>query len=318
MHLFLHGLNKGLIIIKNEKMKNYKKYLLLFLTTFVILTLMTGEAYAQDSTEEVSVIKKLKPVKNTFGSGFIMDNQSVMVPVKGTLEMAIQHRFGTVDNGKKDFYGIFAPSNIRIGLSYAPVNKLLVGAGITKERMQVDLFAKYALLYQTSSTMPVSVTYFGNAVIDARDKSNFRNEVDRFSYFNQLIIARKISEKFSAQVAPSFSWFNNVEAYVDSKGVIQEKMHNYHFAISAAGRYKISEKSSITAGYDQPLTQHPTNNPHPNICFGFETTTSSHAFQVFASNYSGIVPQSNNMFNQNDYTKGEFVIGFNITHLWNF
>lgn len=298
-------------------MKSYKKYLLQFAALFFLLMVIGGNVSAQDSTG-APIIKKTKPVKNTFGSVLIMDNQSVMVPIKGTLEMAIQHRFGTVDNGKKDLYGIFAPSNIRIGLSYSPINKLLVGAGVTKERMQVDMFGKYALFVQTPGVIPVSVTYFANVVIDARDKSNFINSVDRFSYFNQLIIARKISEKFSAQVAPSFSWFNNVEAYVDSKGNIQKKMNNYHFAISVVGRYKISEKSAVTAGYDQPLTQHPANNPHPNICFGFETTTSSHAFQVFASNYYGIVPQSNNVFNQNDYTKGQFVIGFNITHLWNF
>jgi hypothetical protein len=298
-------------------MKNYKKITKKFLAVFFLVMLMGINLFAQDSTE-APVVKKAKPVKNTFGSILIMDNQSVMVPIKGTLEMAIQHRFGTVDNGRKDLYGIFAPSNIRIGLSYSPANKLLVGAGITKERMQVDMFGKYALFVQTPGIIPVSVTYFGNVVIDARDKSNFLNGVDRFSYFNQLIIARKISEKFSVQLAPSFSWFNNVEAYVDSKGIIEKKMNNYHFAVSLAGRYKISEKSAITAGYDQPLTQHLTNNPHPNICFGFETTTSSHAFQVFAGNYYGIVPQSNNMFNQNDYTKGQFVIGFNITHLWNF
>ncbi len=297
-------------------MKNYKKSALLSLAFFSLL--LTGNyAFAQDSVV-APIIKKVKPVKNTFGGVFIMDNQSVMVPVKGTLEMAIQHRFGSVDNGKKDLYGLFAPSNIRIGMSYVPVKKLMVGAGVTKERMQVDMFAKYALLQQTPGKYPVSVSYFGNVVIDARDKSNFRNSVDRFSYFNQLIIARKITENFSVQIAPGFSWFNNVEAYVNSKGAILEKMHNYHFAFSVAGRYKISEKSAITAGYDQPLTQHPTNNPHPNIALGFETTTSSHAFQVFAGNYYGIVPQSNNMFNQNDYTKGQFVIGFNITHLWNF
>ena len=298
-------------------MKNYKKITKKFLAVFFLVMLMGINLFAQDSTE-APVAKRAKPVKNTFGSLLIMDNQSVMVPIKGTLDFAIQHRFGTVNNGRKDLYGIFAPSNIRLALSYSPINKLLVGAGITKERMQVDMFGKYALFVQTPGIIPVSVTYFGNVVIDARDKSIFLNGVDRLSYFNQLIIARKISEKFSVQVAPSFSWFNNVEAYVDSKGIITKKMNNYHFAVSVAGRYKISEKSAITAGYDQPLTQHFTNNPHPNLCFGFETTTSSHAFQVFAGNYYGIVPQSNNMFNQNDYTKGQFVIGFNITHLWNF
>ena len=298
-------------------MKIYKKNLSLFLAVFFLLVLSGGKLFAQDSTE-APVVTKVKPVKNTFGSVLIMDNQTVMVPIKGTLEMDIQHRFGTVNNGSKDLYGIFAPANIRIGMSYAPFKKVFVGVGLTKERMQVDLNGKYALLLQTPGKMPVSVTYFGNVVIDTRNKNNFTYGVHRFSYFNQLIIARKITSKFSAQIAPDFSWFNNVEGYVDSKGVIQYKMHNYHFAISILGRYKVTAKSAVTAGYDQPLTQHPTNNPHPNICLGFETTTSSHAFQVFAGNFWSIVPQSNNMFNQNDYTKSQFVIGFNITHLWNF
>jgi len=293
-------------------MKKYKNILL-----FLSASFLAGGLFAQNTTEAPAV-KKVKPVKNTFGSVWLMDNQTVIVPVKGTMEMDIQHRFGTVDNGKKDAWGIFAPSNIRIGISYSPVNKLFVGAGITKERKQFDLNAKYALLQQTPGKTPVSVSYFGNMVIDTRDNSNFRNGVDRFSYFNQLIIARKITDKFSAQVAPNFSWYNNVEAYVDKNGEIQKKMENGHFAISVLGRYKITEKSSIIAGYDQPLTQHTTNNPHPNICFGFETTTSSHAFKVFMGNYYGIVPQSNNVFNQNDFRDGQFVIGFNISRLWNF
>jgi Membrane bound beta barrel domain (DUF5777) len=288
-----------------------------FLALLTILCISISTVVAQDSTTTPTP-KKVKPVKNTFGSVWVMDNQTVMVPIKGTLEFDIQHRFGTINKGVKDFFGLFAPSNIRLGLNYAPIKKLFVGVGLTKERMQVDVNAKYALLQQTPAKMPLSITYFTNLVIDARDKSNFRYGVHRLSYFNQLIIARKITEKFSAQVAPSFSWFNNIEGYVDNKGVIQQKMHNYHLAISILGRYNVTEKSAVIVGYDQPLTQHPTNNPHPNICFGFETTTSSHAFQVFAGNYAGIVPQSNNMFNQNDYTKSQYVIGFNITRLWNF
>lgn len=293
----------------------------------LLLSISYGRTYAQDSTAvvpakdttETPVGKKSKPVKETFGSVWLMDNQTVMVPIKGTLEMDIQHRFGTVENGKKDVFGLFAPSNIRIGMTYSPVNKLYVGAGLTKERMQADFNAKYALLQQTiDNKMPVSVSYFGNMVVDARDKSFFRYAVHRFSYFNQLLIARKITERLSLQVAPSFSWFNNIEGYVDSKGNIQNKMENGHFAISTLGRFKVSEQSAITLGYDQPLTQHPANNPHPNISFGFETTTSAHAFQVFMGNYYGIVPQSNNVFNQNDYRNGQFVIGFNISRLWNF
>ncbi len=283
-----------------------------------ILAMITHKSVAQDSTE-VAVVAKSKPVKNTFNSVWLIDNQTVMVPIKGTLEMDIQHRFGTVEKGKKDVWGLFAPSNIRLGLNYSPVKNLFLGAGLTKDRIQVDFNGKYAIFQQTTNnSMPVSVTYFGNVVIDAREKENFRKSVHRFSYFNQLIIARKVTDKFSVQVAPSFSWFNNVEAYLNSKGEIQKKMNNAHFAVSVAGRMKLSEQTAIIAGYDQPLSEHFTNNPHPNICFGFEVTTSAHSFQVFAGNYYNILPQANNFLNKNDFRDGQFLIGFNITRLWNF
>jgi hypothetical protein len=283
-----------------------------------LVLLFSGPVIAQEEIPEAQATKTVKPVKNTFEGVWLMDNQTVMVPIKGTLELDIQHRFGTVEKGKKDVWGIFAPSNIRLGMNYAPIERLNVGAGLTKERIQIDFNAKYALLRQTKNKVPVSVSYFANMVIDAREKSYFRQSYHRFSYFHQLIIARKVTEKFSVQVAPSLSWYNNVEAYVDSKGSVQQKMDNEHFAISVLGRYKITPKTSIIIGYDQPLTTHLTNNPEPNICFGLETTTSSHSFQVFAGNYYGIVPQSNNVFNQNDYREGQFLIGFNITRLWNF
>ena len=306
-------------------MKNYNiNTRALCITRFILVLLLimgAGSIFAQDSAVVVEQpeIKTVRLALNTFESVFLMDNQTVMVPKKGSLEMAIQHRFGTVDNGVKDMYGLFAPSNIRLGLTYVVINKLNIGAGLTKERMQVDINAKYAILKQTENNkIPISITVFGNTVIDTRDKSNFRYGVHRLSYFSQLMIARKITERLSAQVAPSFSWFNNMEGYVNSKGEIVNKMKNGHLAISFLGRYKFSDKSSVVINYDQPLTQHPTNNPHPNISFGLETTTDSHAFQVFAGNYYGIVPQSNNVFNQNDFTKGQFVIGFNITRLWAF
>ena len=298
-------------------MKNYDKSLSLFLAKFFLLMCMASKLSAQDSTE-LPVANKVKPVKNTFESVLLMDNQTVMVPVKGTFEWDFQHRFGTVKNGSKDLWGVYGPANIRMGLNYAPIKKLYIGAGLTKERMQIDVNAKYAIFLQTPGKMPVSVTYFGNAAMDTRGDANYNHSADRFSYFTQLIIGRKVNDKFSAQVAPNFSWFNNVEGYVDSKGEVQAKMHNGHFAVSLAGRYKISEKSAVIAGWDQPLTAHPTNNPHPNICFGFETTSSSHAFQIFFGNYYSILPQYNNVLNQSDYTNGEFRLGFNITKIWNF
>lgn len=317
-------------------MKILKRYLVAPLAALCLVALPGARLYAQDTDSTKAVIAdssqvttadttepprpvKKRAAKNTFESNWIQDNQSVMVPIKGTFEMDIQHRFGTVKNGYKDLFGLYAPSNIRIGLSYVIIDRLQIGVGFTKDRVQWDANGKYAIVKQNrAGGWPVSISWFANVVVDTRPKENFVNDGDRFSYFNQLLIARKLTDKFSVQVAPSLSHYNNIDGYLDESGKIQPKMKNDHLAIAFMGRYKMTTKTSFMVNYDQPLTQHTMNNPHPNISFGLEMITSSHAFQVFFGNYHGIIPQSNNFFNQNDFTKGEFSIGFNITRLWNF
>jgi hypothetical protein len=277
-----------------------------------------GAANAPVDATTTTTHEKKSPVKNTFESNLLIDGQTVMVPSKGTFEWDIQHRFGIVNNGYKDFYGIFAPAMIRLGFEYVPVKDLQFGFGLCSDRLQLDLNGKYAILKQTKEGMPVSLTYYGNIVIDTRAKNNFVTFGDRISYFNQLMVARKFTPKFSAQAAISLSHFNNVPGYVDSRGEIQSTVENDQFTMSFVGRYKVSEQMAILLDYDQPLTQNVTNNPHPNVAAGIEIATSSHCFQIFAGNCQYILPQNNGLYNQNDYTKGQFLIGFNMTKLWNF
>jgi hypothetical protein len=295
------------------------------------LLLLQTNSKAQDSTavaEETTAPAKAKPVKNTFQSVWIIDNQTVMVPVRGTLEMDIMHRFGTVEKGYEDFWGFFAPSNIRLGVSYAPINRLNLGIGITKSNMLWDASAKYSIITQTKGQYPVSVTYYGNAAYDTRkdpDGSLFKYEGHRLSFFNQLIIARKITDKFSVQVAPSHSHQNWVAGYYtknDSSGkeTFKEMKHE-HFAVAVAARYKLTNVTSVMVNYDQPITKHNINNPDPNVSFGVEFNTSSHSFQLFLGNYFFLNQQRNNLYNQNDpfpLSKRKFLIGFNITRLWNY
>jgi len=279
-------------------------------------------AKSKDTTAAAPEVKKKSYAKNTFEGNYLIDNQTVMVPIKGTFEFAIQHRFGTVEHKFTDLFGLFATATMRLGFSYTPIKDLQVGFGATNERMQVDWNLKYAIIKQTrDNAMPVSITYYGNVAMDTRKKDNttlFVTTSDRFSYFNQIIIAHKFSEALSLQVSPSMSHFNNLLGYTDNEGVVHPIYKNDSFSMSASGRFAISPKTAIIGNYDQPLTQHPANNPHPNLSIGLEMKSSGHDFEVFIGNYSSLIPQNNNLYNQNDFTKSQFLIGFNITRLWNF
>ena len=280
---------------------------------------------AADTVSPSPAPSRKKPVKNTFESIWLIDNQTVMIPVKGTFEMDFMHRFGTWDNGYQDFFGLFGGTNIRLGFNYVPRDKLLVGISFTEYNLTWEAYAKYALLKQTQDgSTPVSVTYYGDVAIDTKKEGDYPHFSNRMMFFNQVIVARKINDKFSVQVAPSLTHVNSVQGYYpgdttsDGKSVVGKEMLHDHFAIAFSGKMQLSESLSLLLNIDQPITKHKTNNPDPNVSVGLEVNTSAHAFQFFFGNYQYITPSRNNYYNHNDYTSGQWLIGFNITRLWNF
>ncbi len=347
------------------KLKNIKKRtsLLVPFILFGFLFILGGSLFAQEesTTDVQEKIVKEKPVKNTFESVWIGDNQTILVPIKGTMEMDIQHRFGTWNKGYDDFWGFFAPSNIRIGMSYVPIKNLNIGVGFTKTSAAVipkggissvagplwDGSLKYSIITQTKGKYPVSLSYYVNAAFNTKKDPNneiYRYSSDRLSYFHQLLIARKLTDKLSVQVAPSVSHHNVVNGYFtklnDSTLQINKSMKFDHIAVALSARYKLTGVTSLMINYDQPITKHATKNPNPSLSFGVEFNTSSHSFQLFFTNYYYLNPSINNMFNSNNpftYTDkstdnpattdiiestevkgGRFLIGFNITRLWNY
>jgi len=286
-------------------MKNYIKLLFIFL----ILPFL---AIAQeDDGKDKKVKEKLE--RDAFESSLIIDNPSNVLLSKDALEVQMQHRFGVVNSDSgNDMAGFWGDSNIRIALSYGIHERLTIGYGTTKFNRLQDFNWKLALLRQTrSNSMPISLTYYGNFTIDARTKDKFSMIQDRYSYFNQVIIAKRFNTKLSLQIAPSISHYN----------LVHPDMENDLVSVAFGGRYKISPQTSILFDYSQPITKFDNDmDPKAGFSIGFEFATSAHEFQLIATNYNGLVQQKNYMYNQQEFApfKGQFLIGFNITRIYNF
>lgn len=298
---------------------------------FLVLSILPFIGYAQEGSEtenETTEKKEVKLERAAFESSYIIDNQTDVLLNKNALEVMFQHRFGLFDDWT-NFYGIWGQANIRIGASYGIHERVTIGVGTTKDFRYQDINWKVAILRQTrGDEMPVNLSYYGNFAYNAQDQDvtlgtgrPITAHQDRYSYFHQLILSRRFNTKFSMQIAPSLSHFN----------VVQEGMQNDRFAIALGARYKITPNTAIMIDYSQPLTQHdvPTydaDDPstfvdfsnNPGFSLGFEFGTSGHAFQLYISNYKGIVPQENYMWNTNDFFSGDFLLGFNITRIYNF
>lgn len=275
-----------------------KHYTLFLFGLFLILP-----AFSQD--EDAG----LKPERPAFVASSLIDNQTVVSPYQGGFEFIIHHRFGTVNNGISDLFGVYASSNIRLGFNYGITDRIMVGIGSTKDYKLQDVQWKYAILRQNrGGSIPVTLSYYGNMVIDARAKENFGpeeqyREIHRLSYFTQLIVARRFNFKYSAQLAPSFFYYNSVET----------GLKNANFGIHAGGKATVLGGASIIAEYDQLLTQQEDFDPKPNVSLGVEFGTATHAFQIFAANYSQIINQRNLLYNTNSIADGDILLGFNIT-----
>lgn len=279
---------------------------------FIILSLslILAPVFAQEETAGP------EPVTNTFTTASLIENHTIMSPYKGGLELQIHHRFSLIEN-IKNLYGVYGAANTRLGLNYGITDRLMIGAGTTKDYKLQDIQWKYLILQQTTdNSMPVSLSYYGNMVIDARGDENFGPEasykfIHRLSYFTQLIIARKFSEKFSMQVAPSAIYFNSVPEYSDTTGY-----KNFNLGLSVGGRYNVAGNHSLMLEYDQLLTKQDLadeDHPKPNLALGWEISTATHAFQLFVTNYSNIISQYNLLYNTNDFTDLDYLVGFNIT-----
>ena len=301
------------LLITNSNKKTMKLNKSIFIALLVFpLTLL-----AQEETAITTPSTKAKLERAAFESTALIDNQSNVLNTKGTIELTMNHRFGTV-KGTNDMIGIWAPANIRLGLTYGLTDCITIGFGTTKDSRLQDFNLKGALLRQTRDNhIPVSVTYYGNAAMSASPRETFeiityKGEVipyrfsSRFSFFNQIIIAKRFSSNVSFQIAPSWSHVNLVEAPIK----------NDMIAVAVGGRVKINPTTSVLVDYSQPLNTFQGRYPLPGIGLGVEFSTGSHAFQLFITNYKSIVQQQNYMFNQNDFFRSEYMIGFNITRLW--
>ncbi|WP_235893258.1 DUF5777 family beta-barrel protein [Flavobacterium franklandianum] len=280
----------------------------LFIVVFALPTMLLAQEQ-KDTTavvvDSVAPVIEVELERAAFESTSLIENQTNRVYSKGTIEMIMNHRFGLV-TGTNDLIGIWAPANIRLAVNYSITDRITVGYGTTKDFRLQDFSLKAAILRQTvNGKMPVSVTYYGNASLSALPKENFYNTSDRWSFYNQIIIAKRLSKMFSLQIGPSYSHYNVVEA----------GMYNDLFAIQFGGRAKVTSGISILLDVNQPISSQEAL-PKSGFSVGTEFSTVGHTFQIFVSNYRGIINQTSNMFNQNDFFKGDFAIGFNIGRTW--
>ncbi|HEV7351057.1 DUF5777 family beta-barrel protein [Telluribacter sp.] len=251
------------------------------------------------------------PVEATFKSTRIINGHSVETMKRNHLDFRISHRFGRLNSGAYELFGL-DQATLRLGFEYGLTDNLMVGVGRSSEQKAYDFFAKYRVLQQTTGarTVPVSVTLFGSTVV--RTIRSFipgeaqRSFQDKLSYTGQVLIARKFSERLSLQLSPTYLYRNQPELPADDRLLL---------AVGIGGRYKLSKRVSLNGEYfwtarDAGSTSLPYYN---SMAVGVDIETGGHVFQLHFTNSLGMIEKQFIGETLGTWGKGDIHYGFNIS-----
>jgi hypothetical protein len=286
---------------------------------------------AQDDLLSMVADSTIKPKREKVYAMFkttkIVNLQSIESVKRGELDFRVTHRFGdmAVKGGEHSLWGFDQSADIRLSFDYGIRDNFAIGIGRSKYLETVDFSTKYRAIEQTvDKKIPVTISLYGNAAINAQSTPTFYagtnwNKPEKFahriSYFSQLIVARKFSKIFSAEVLASYLHRNFVKGAFNSKNSSNET--NGLFSIGLAGRLKITKRMCILADYvytvskfRQDNSETPFYNP---LGLGLEIETGGHVFHITWTNSAPILENNLVPYSNSSWSDGQFKLGFNIS-----
>lgn len=239
----------------------------------------------------------------------LINGQSIENTGAGILDLKISHRFGMVNTGAYNFYGL-DQATMRIGLDYGISNRLEVGIGRSTYNKEFDGFFKFRILRQSTgrAAMPISISVASTAVLRSiKDAPTAYpiNYSDHFSYVNQVIIARKFGDYFSLQFVPTMVHYNIVPT---------KDVPNDLYSLGTGFRLRLSKRVNLTGEYYYQKNH--LAGYYNAASVGFDIETGGHVFQLHFTNSTGINESSFITQTNGQWEKGGVHFGFNISRVF--
>ena len=270
---------------------------------------------AQEEDDLLSLLGNTEPetelVYATFKTSRIINLQSIENSAAGVLDFKIAHRFGVVNGGFYDLFGLDQAS-MRIGADYGLTRWLTIGVGRSSFEKTYDGFTKIKLLRQSTGKkkMPLSFSLFAGSAI----KTVAFSEPERDNYFSsrmyytyQGILARKFSEGFSFQLSPTVVHRNLVKTKAEKNDV---------YALGMGGRLKLSKRTSINAEYIYLAPNQVAPDIKNSFSIGFDIETGGHVFQLHFTNSTSMIEKGFVSETVGNWLDGDVHFGFNVSRVF--
>jgi Membrane bound beta barrel domain (DUF5777) len=268
--------------------------------------------HAQDDL--LSLLEEEKPkkqrVKYAFKSSRVINTHSMEFINPGTMDFRILHRFGSLDQGYKNFFGLDQAS-MRMSFDFGLLHNLMAGVGRSTYKKEVDAFVKYAPICQSTGpgSSPVTVALVSGITVDGlpwADPTRQNYFTSRLAYYNQIIIGRKFSEALSLQVMPTLVHKNLVQLATDKNDIL---------GLGFGGRLKLSKRMALTWDYTYVLDGLPEGYYNP-LSLGLDIETGGHVFQLHVSNAVGMNERAFITETTGQWGQGQVRLGFNLSRMF--
>lgn len=284
---------------------------LVILLTFI---LSSSSLFAQDE-DLLKLLGDEKPkkerIKYAFKSPRVINGHSMEFLNPGTMDFRILHRFGQLDQGYKNFFGLDQAS-MRMGFDFGLLQNLMAGIGRSTYKKEVDAYLKYAPIRQSTGpwSSPVTLALVSGITMDGlpwADPNRKNFFTSRLAYYFEAIIGRKFSESFTLQITPTMVHKNLVQLQSDVNNI---------YAIGVGGRLKLSQRVAFTWDYSHVLIGMPDSGYYHPLSVGFDIETGGHVFQLHFSNSTGMNERAFITETTGQWGKGEIRFGFNLSRVF--
>jgi hypothetical protein len=265
-------------------------------------------SFAQnDLLSEIDTTLSKQTVTSAFKALKIVNLESTKLAAKGDLYFIVAHRFGSVKDGFEGFYGL-DNANTQIKFLYGLKDWLTISGA--RNELAYDFSVKYRLMEQVEDGFPVAIVGFNSLAINNTLKESLYPNMsfeNRLIYVTQLLVSRKISDRLSLELAPT---------YFHENFVADDLQDNSQYAIGIGGRYKITNRWSINADYAAHLNRASGSIYKNPLSIGVDLETGGHVFQMHFTSSQGIHEAGYLGQSTGDWTKGNVFFGFNLARVF--
>lgn len=287
---------------------------------------------AQDHIKTHDILIYYTPnTEFVFPTSKIVNSQTTETNRKNFFSVNLTQRFDNTYNSSiknplntaaHNLFGLGNISDIRFGIDFGITNYLTLGLGRSKYNEMFDGTVKWAILSQTKANRPVSISFYGNIGYSTMSTEKLyagvvpikKNEFHRLQYCSQLLVARKVNEKLSLQMMPTYVHRNFIKLNVNTNNFSEDK--NGLFSMGLAARLRLSKKMVFVFDYFYNVSEFQKKNPlgyYNAFGVGIELLIRKRMFNVNFTNSDAILESSFMPSTRSTWKQGQIKIGFNIS-----